>query len=459
MKLLKPSRAALLFLGLAACAQEVPGERPPADHLNYPIGVVASADRSQLFVASSDFDQRYNAGRVFSLSVPKLFELTADADAKNFRFIEQLGPAITSSVRVDRLGGELAYLDDGGEGWLFTASRTTEHLTRIQASAAGELSCASWGEAVEFTDCTASHVLTTDFPDAFSVAVAPIEGGADQVILTADSTPPLYRDPGLELLVVRQSKLKARQAGGGAIALRHVLTGYYGAISLAAMPAAGAVARFLVAERYNYSEPRLFTLTLSADASAASGLAVSVGAPLDLGSLASVNEIRGITVDAERARAFVSVRYPEAQDSTNSAILVFDLAGDQPALRRAFEVGDGLGQLTLDVAADRRLLYAPDVRASRLYILDASSDQLAVVADIPGLAPRQVDGKNIWAATLASPSQIRFVTQGSRRLGFISNFANSTLAVLDATSNDPRQQALIARFGRAVNTDGKEEGQ
>lgn len=455
---------AFLALGLTACAQDVPGESPPIDRLQYPMGLVASADGEALFVLSSNFDQLYNAGQLHSLSVERLFALTAASSTTSFTFSESFSEAVNGRVRVDSLSGELAYVDSGAGGYLYTASRTTERLTMIQADASGALSCDRFGTSVGYTDCTDSNVIDTAFPDALAVAAAPF-GADDRIIMTMDSTAPLTDDPGLELIAFSQSRLLSRSEGedSASIALYDTEEDYYGGMTIAALPTSSStVARFLLAERYNYGDPRMLvaTLTSTGTEASASGLSISFGDSLNLGDLASAIEVRGIAIDADRDRAFVTVRYAEAMDATNSGVLVFDISDpDAPVLRSALEVGDAIGRPTLEISEGRRLLYLPDLRENRIYVVDAQSDQLAVVAEMNGYRQRSVDGKEIWANTLSTPVHIAFAERGGRKLGFVTNFGNSTLAIFDASDADPRRHQLIARFGKAVNAEGEEEGE
>lgn len=68
------------------------------------------------------------------------------------------------------------------------------------------------------------------------------------------------------------------------------------------------------------------------------------------------------------------------------------------------------------------------------------------------------DGRQIMAHMLDAPTKIVFIEREGRRLGVITNFTNSTLAVIDATNPLAPATEVIARFGRALTPDGKNEG-
>ena len=58
---------------------------------------------------------------------------------------------------------------------------------------------------------------------------------------------------------------------------------------------------------------------------------------------------------------------------------------------------------------------------------------------------------------LSGPSHIAVATRGQRTLGFVANFSNSTLAVIDVTDADVSQHRVLGRMGRVLEPDGTGE--
>ena len=165
-------------------------------------------------------------------------------------------------------------------------------------------------------------------------------------------------------------------------------------------------------------------------------------------------------MDAARTRAYVSLRFVDSADSNNAAIAVVDLTGGDVEPLSILEVGEELGRPVLvessTTGRSRRLLYVPDIRSDSIWVIDASTDVLKVVHQIsgrltrPGATPERV-------RLLDAPSTVVFAERGDRRLGFVSNFSNSTMAILDASDPDPRNHEIVARLGEVLLPDGTNE--
>jgi hypothetical protein len=188
---------------------------------------------------------------------------------------------------------------------------------------------------------------------------------------------------------------------------------------------------------------------------------------LPLGDIVRARGTRGLALARSGTRAYVSVRIRETSivqsnrappTLFNSAIAVVEVGPTELSLRAYLEVGEELGKPALLERDGRRLLYAPDLRTGRIWILDVTTDDPIVVAMIEGRGTASFEGSDERANLLRTPFQILFPPPiGGVQLGVITNFGDSTMTILDVTSPDPRAHRIVGRYGRALSSDGVEE--
>jgi DNA-binding beta-propeller fold protein YncE len=150
------------------------------------------------------------------------------------------------------------------------------------------------------------------------------------------------------------------------------------------------------------------------------------------------------------------------QDSDNSVLAVLSAEDGRLRVQGLLEVGEELGQPVPYPFAPpgQRWLYVPDTRDDRIYVVDVTSDVPTVRARIDGRAVRTLSsGRQILARTLATPLSIVFDRRGGRRFAYVTNFENSTLAVIDVSDDNPLQHCVVARFGRDRALDGSTEAE
>src|SRR5688572_26173806 len=171
--------------------------------------------------------------------------------------------------------------------------------------------------------------------------------------------------------------------------------------------------------------------------------------------------MRALVVAPDSRRAYVSMRFFAPGDSYNAGIAVIDLTQEQMQVIDVLEFGDELQRPFLrEVTVDgqtSRYIYVGDIRRDKLYIIDVTTDSPILVKEIDGRGTRTIEGQTVQARLLDSPSQIAFATRNGRSLGFVTNFSNSTLAVLDVTDPDPRMHRIVARLGRNIDPEGEME--
>lgn len=467
--------AALLAAG---CADDVPGTTPPADELHFPFGMTVvpgtTADRDVLVVGNTNFDQRFNAGSLTSLSIDRLIAALPAPGAEAPSLIPDFPEgAIVDRVRIYQFSGDLVAvkLAEPASYAVFTPSRGRNRLTMAYA-VDGRLECATDGRGtVPALDCSEGFIVRTEGPDPLSIAYSERE----ELLAIGHLRPELSDSDVIvnAISTIRPADFVARVALEAAG--QDLEQDAADPVESEDVELLGGVTGLVFAPGAEGSEPRLLA---AGRRSPTDGIAVSVSsfrlagdpllqrvASLELDDEALVTDLRGIAAVPESggrpARTYASVRFFGVGDTsgsgTSAGLAVISADGDSLRLRSILEIGEELGRPYVLETAARRLVYLPDARGDLIHVLDASTDVLLPVATISGRFEREVDGERFLAHVLDAPSSIVFVERGGRRLGFVTNFSNSTLAVLDVSSEDPSEHRVVARFGRAVSPSTNEE--
>lgn len=463
-------------LGLAvllapACAEELPGFAPPEDQLHYPVSLTFAGEH--LLVVSSNYDQRYNAGSLMALSLDGLSALVPDGVAEPF-VARELPGASRSRVKVSSFGGQVVAVPRAEETEVYLASRRGNRVTRVRY-AGGALDCGNGAVEARVlgTDCTPARTLATVADgelvseDPFSIGFLP--GVSSRGLVLAGALRPLEVVEGGSAVPVGvvsaidpakvDANLVAEQAGQAlSRPMENVaMVGLVGTFSLVAVP--GTTDVLATGTDGSFSDiARVSRYTVSATA----GVALRRLHTVDLGTLMGADSTRGLTLSEDGARAYVSARLVQPAGSVtlfNSAVVVLSPADGR--MLGHLEVGEELGVPALlerPGAAPSRLLYVPDLRSDRIYVLDVSQDAPLLVHVIEPKASPSAASRLIAApAQLAiAPAALR-ARLGGRTLAFVANFGNSTLGVLDLSDPDPRNHRVAARLGRALSDDGVDE--
>jgi hypothetical protein len=491
------SRAAIIASCLAfGCAQSLPGVDPPGDEVFFPIGMTISPGAEgqplHLAVLSSNFDQRFNSGMITTYWIGNLFNLANCGPGGTLPPIgdicimegRSLRDAQSDTIRVFSFGGDLIYVPSNvpTEGNLFVAARGRNRLTMINVDTTegGDvLDCSNDGfELAVGSDCTRAFAADTGFADPFSLAHIPKRerttadfGHADLIAIGHVAT----RDDGtvnfgaVSLADVEVFRTRPGQELAGEQSFANPIEkqefGPFGGISGVAF--AGNVLDLtdvvLTANFRSSPDVSLAAFTPAVFPSGLFGLTLAQDTVnvLRLSNEIGAIEMRSLAVAPDSRRAYASVRFFAPGDSYNAGIAVIDLTGEQMTVVSVLEFGDELQQpylreVTIGTETSR-LLYVGDIRRDKIYIVDVTTDAPFVVHEIDGRGTRMIDGKPVQARLLDSPSQIVFASEGTQTLGFVSNFGNSTLAVLDVTDPDPRMHRIVARLGRNIDPEGEME--
>jgi hypothetical protein len=452
----------------SACAQEVPGVTPPSDRLHFPVSVLhvpgTTPDLDRLLVASADFDQRYNAGTVVALDVARLFEL-AEAGRPEAPVREL---PIRSLVKVRPFSGEMAsLLGADGVPRVYLTARGRNRLTMMRV-VDGALDCSNPGvEVVAGLDCTSAHMIHTGSDDPFSVAAIP--SASTQGVLavghlqpTLDASQRVVGTIALVDVATYERRLEQERSGveltSPVVAVRvDGLTGVTGIVPLPDAPGDLGPTPRLAAVGRDVLRASPVTVDVLRLTESAGRFGLSPSDRLSLGSTLRTVAARGLARTADGRRAYVSVRFEETGDDSNAGVAVLEVDEAGVRLISVLELGQELGAPALLEVGARRTLYLPDIRSDEIWVVDVSTDAPLVLGKMGGrITTMGADGP-VRRVLLDAPAGIAFVERGGRRFGFVANFANSTLAVLDVNDPDPRRHAVKLRLGVAQDVDGNEE--
>jgi hypothetical protein len=468
-------RLGWLLLAWVGCAEAEPGIPPPSGQLYFPLGLVVadpSGTRPLVVIGSTNFDQRYNSGFVTVFGLAELAALAPTNNPGEVTYVDGFGTALVSQTRVLQLGGPLLHVPGAvsglGEDRIYVAARAANRVQSLRLLADGTLDCSRDGDTrVSPTDCTEGAVLPTGFDDPFSLAYVPGLGPNGSVAVShlgalVDGSNQLISALA-NIDVARWEQHIAGPALGSSdpgypLALKDLVSGGFSGLTFVPGGLGGRTPALLATNIDGSGGLALATITAE-NVSETDGRSQLVSRDrLNLDTAASAQELRGLAVDGNQ-RAYVSVRFVEGTTTYNAGIAVIDLTGDLPRLISLVEVGNELAQPVLYSRGAARWLYVPDLRDDRIWVLDVRSDTPTVVAEIKGRDERTLNGETFQARVLAGPSDLAFTIVDNRILLLVNNFANSTLAVIDASSIDPREHRVIARLGRDLDGAGKTEGQ
>lgn len=458
---------ALLIL-VGACAEDVPGTEPTAE-LFYPTsmvfvpGNVASEDR--LVVSNSNFDQRFNASTLIALSVDELFRLTAGLSL-NAPSTEM---PVESVVRIPSLSGQLSYVassSTSASDRIFVTSRGQNRLTMVRLEN-GSLDCGNDGrDPLPGLDCTEAHVVDSGGSDPYALSYVPSSRGSGYIATghlraTDRSREEIRPDVGIVTFAdIDVFKQRVADERAGKVLSNPILD-----IRVPSLTGVSGV--MMLAHDSSTAKSELAVVDMNQTAGAvsvweiderASEIAVRSTSKLVLGALTNSFSTRGLVTTASADRAYVSVRFSESGSAFNAGIAVLARKSGAYVLNSIYELGSELGLPSLRETRDgRRLLYVGDVRTDRVWILDVTSDAPRVVGELTGRAEGLLEGESARFRIFDAPSSIVFLERGVQTLGFVANFSNSTLAVIDASDVDPRKHKVVGRLGRVIEPDGTTE--
>lgn len=505
------------LLVCAGCADTLLGVSPLSEdpaRLKFPLGIAAvGGARDVLYVASTNFDQRFNAGLLHAFDLSAVgaqvaAEVPWDQVCRDEAIL--LAPDIDGfigALRIPSATGPLQQVDLPLVGQsLITGSRFDQTLVvfDLQTDASDAtlpepgtppepddlISCRTPGsETGPFFDCAPSHLFPMAADDPYLVTWVDGREGFLAVTHLAELVPA----PGAPLRgfisVLTEERITARLQGralaGRATAAS--LVGFRGSIGLTTRGDG------VLASSDRASGGEMLVAQINADdlLDARQGRVIDIGDNLagpstdpsrvfpadtvDLRPRASAVALRGLELFTRpdgAERAITTLLVPDAADTSNAGIALVSLQEDDFQVEGLLEVGEEVGRPSLSPWEPGRLLYVPDVRGDALYVIDISTD-IPVVAQriggrtvrvepIEGSAPEGLEPVRQRAIQLLSgPVELAFDPRprmdrqgNARRFLYVTNFRNSTLAVVDVTDPSPSRHCIVARLGRLRLGDG-----
>jgi hypothetical protein len=450
---------------------------PPGDQLYFPLGIaLLEGSPRVLAVANTNFDQRYNAATLISLRVDEMIAQLPAAGAAEVSYIESIAPFVASSVRINNFASDIISVPGAQAGAyrLLVAHRGRNRLQLVEATN-GALDCSTDRGTPELgIDCTPAYLARTQFGDPFAIAYSPVsqmvavghlltqQEERQGPLLSALTVATL---PGFdERIGVENGEANVDDAYLPKVVPFSNLSGTNALIYVPPEKIGTPLGSFLAAGRRIGVETRTesslnaFAVTSDPEAPLAQASTISV----TLQNTAVIDEARGMALSPTSDRLYLSSRFRALDGTPSSGIAIIELGG--PYLR-AKSIAEGGDELGIPVVLERtigerfqRWIYVPDILNDSVWIFDVTTDQALVLGEIQGRAMRTGSDGTFAAHLFDGPAKIVFVEQNGRTFGFVSNFANSTIAVIDATSASPRDHRVIARFGSALDPDGHQEG-
>ena len=161
------------------------------------------------------------------------------------------------------------------------------------------------------------------------------------------------------------------------------------------------------------------------------------------------------------ARVLVSVQFTLPRVGRSSGLGVLRRTEDGFDTQAFLDLGEELGDVSVlppERPGDPELAFVGDGATDLLYVVDVTRDDPAVATVIDGRGPRTLIGdEELDRRLLDGPAYVAFVRRGGRTFGFVTNFANSTLSVLELSSPQPSDYCVLARLGRDSDANGESE--
>lgn len=447
---------ALSLLGLAAvgaCTASSEEVRPPADQIFFPTGLALSPDGSALFVGSANSDLRYDSGTVTSIATADVEAVvrawqadrtipaeqcpradgtpccavdqnaleTLDCDESLFLDDAAGNPRPGSTVRVGNFGTALAVQDLGdGNARLIVPVRGDPSITWIDWSGASKTLACGGGEGLPL--CDDAHRLTRVRGDADLPAIADEPYGA-------------YADSAGQFAMVSHltsgTITLVDSPKDGTPQVVDSLSGLFASDANGVRGASGVAARDGIVYITSRTDPRVHMMTVARPPEQVPFIVPSsyfflraVG-----GTGGDSGDSRGIAFGAGGDRAYLIVRDPptvqqydtslNAQGAPRNELLA---ATDICRQGSSIVVGD------LGGAVGERVFVAC-YQSGELYVLDGRAGlRVDSVTDI---------GRGPYSLALAA----------EKKLLFVSNFLEDSVAVIDADPASPTAYHVLLRIG------------
>ncbi len=435
--------ASLALAGGAGCTASSDQVRPPADQIFFPTGLALSPDRGALFVTSANSDLRYDSGTITSFTISEIATMVAawqadrtipagcaidqgaletlECDEAIFLTDGAGNPRVGAAVRVGNFSTALAVQDiGGGKARLMVPVRGDPSISWIDwDSATKQLACGG-GEGLPL--CDDAHRLTR------------VRGDEDLPAI-ADEPYGVYADTAGEFAIVSHltsgtiTLVDSPKAGVPAVV--DSISGLFANDANGFRGASGVAARDGIVYVTSRTDPRVHMVTVARPAGQSPFLVPSSYFFLrGVGGIGGdAGDSRGIAFGAGGDRAYVVVRDPPLLQAYDTSLDPQGAPKNQLAA-------------ATDICRQASTVLVGDlggVTGERVFVSCFQSGELYVIDGRHGLRVDAVTtvGRGPYALALAA----------DRKLLFVSNFLEDSVAVVDVDPTSATAYRVILRIG------------
>lgn len=425
---------------VAACSLDNPGTDPPSGRLHFPIAL--EVDDTRLFVASSDFDLRYNGGIISAFELARIDAAIEAADASSGCTgaapctIEDIAPLLAqpgAEVKVGAFAIDLALSTQRrrmfalvrGDGAVVSIDldRDGRAMSCFSGSPSGAARCSGRYLRGKTADQTERRIVLPAEPQ--SLVVVPLAGDGEPEDPDDPDSPPAER----QALVVahstggRASLFLDRKAEGESVlpTLVHVLDGMSDGATVATYDrATGLVA---VANRAN---PVVERIGIADDPNIARSYLFR-GGDVSLQGVNTGRDARGMIFEPDGSRAYVVQRSP-------GSLMRIDLR--TPRFESALELCPGASLMTertgeLPDGSVRRRFYVTCYDAQQIFVVDPELGEVVNVIRTGG-----------------GPHELVFDPRADHPRAYLADFRDSVIRVISLDPSRPETfERVIAILG------------
>ncbi|MFN0062334.1 MAG: YncE family protein [Myxococcaceae bacterium] len=435
--------AMALAVGSAGCDPGDPVRPIPLDRFYFPTAVrlvhEAGATDGVLYVANSNFDQRYASGSVLAVSLDALsLPAFGVVPVDDVPVIEDLRVAADGAVLIQSLSGEIAGTAiSGGAHRLVVPSRGTDHLLHFLDARGAALACVG---ADDPRDCRPNALSLEDVRDEesfrpaglspFGVGVSPL----GQVVVTHFDA--ARRPRGTNEIgdyYVGRFALESPALTQDAFVL---INGCQGCAGPGYSVGVGSRYAFVTGRAGNQRANLLRFVELEPRPDGTRHVA-SAGLELQF----NLTEARGVALRADQSRLYMAIRATETFTAVGpSALAVVELSGatgDAPSARVVRTV-------TLPERAANVALIERPGRGDLVLISGTGAGVLSLYDDAAGIVVLNLAGVG------KEPFGLAVETRGVGARAYLSDFSDGRVTVVDIPNVLQPQGAFIAaRLGRS----------
>jgi len=408
----------LFFSFFAGCFSDRKGVSPQRNEFSFPTAALITPDQKYLLVANSNFDLAWESGTVVVIDLEKVESIVSGCPEEGCQPLEETSDFILEDETV-LIGSYASFMSlaPGGKR-IYITIRGNNSLTTINLNEDGEsgrkIYCFKEGDTSR--RCDSNHVVTygtTSLPPDPHALNSELDGWVfvsslstnGVTVFKVDTENDIERDLPPKLLYVDNSF-----PTGVSWIKKHPKVGLFYATS---RTVSDVITFRFVWDNVDYeNSPRFY-----------------FGYPIKMSVLSSGNDARAIDFTEDGNFAFVTNRSP------NSLVIVDTSIGPNgwPANNVIGVVGLDQGPSMVKVwqppGDDRTFVYATCYNADRVYVIDpftrAKLDTIATG-----------DGPHV------------FVTDSLREMGYLVNFIESTISVIDINPESPMFNKVRATLGK-----------